>query len=155
MVLVVGHLGLGLQVLGIDPGEVQLATQVHGGVLQRLDHREVSVVSLDIFANQGNFDRSLVVLRNDGLPRLPELSALGHTGEGDRDDAEVQSRAQQRDELLLFQEKRDLVDGGHVSNHENLVDLDRTVQSQLRDRALCEGLLAPTSDLGHHQLRLC
>lgn len=113
--------------LRINPCQVQFASQVHGGMLQRLHHRQVSVVTFHIFTNQGDLNRGFMVLSDNSLPSLPKLSTFGYTGEGNRYNTKIQPGSEQRDELLLLQQKWDLVDCGHISNHKNLINLNRTM----------------------------
>jgi hypothetical protein len=134
-------------VLSIDPDKVQLPSQVHGRVLKRLDHRHVSIRRLHVLANQGDLDRGLLLLGDDVLPVLPEDGALDHVRMRYRHVAEIEADAQKREELLLLEENRDLVHGGHVADNENLIDLHGAVQRELGDGGICERSLASTGNL--------
>lgn len=154
VLVLIGGLDSILKVLGINPHQIQLPPQVHGRVLERLDYRQVGIMRLHVLANQSDADRGLLLLSDHMLPVLPELSALGHSGRQDGQNTEVQSDTQQRDELLLLQEDRDLVDGWHVADDENLVDLHGAVERELGDGGICKRCLAPTGDLAIWSTRI-
>ena len=69
--------------LGVDPADLDLAAQVHPGVVERLDHREVGVGQLGVLAHEPDPDRrgGLVVPLDEPAP----VGELGRPGA----DAEV------------------------------------------------------------------
>lgn len=142
-----GGLRLELQVLGINPDQVELPSQVHGRVLERLDDRRIGIMRLHVLANQCNIDRSLVLLRDDSLPCFPQRSTSGDIGGSNRLRNEVESGTEQSQESLLLQEEWNLVDGWHISNDEDLVQLDLAMQGELRNSALCKRLFTSTGNL--------
>jgi hypothetical protein len=121
---------------GINPDEVELPSQVHRRVLERLDNRRVGIMRLHVLANQCDVDRSLVFLRDNSLPRIPQLSTPGDISGSDGPSTEVQSGTEQSQEVLLLQEEWDLVDSRHIPNDENLVQFHLAMQGKLRNRAL-------------------
>lgn len=145
--LVLG-LGLGLEVLSIHPADVELLAQVHGRVLQSLDDGQVGVLRLDVLADEGDVDLTVGRAADDGRPRLPERLALGNAGLGDVQGVEIDSLAQEGDEVLLLQKEGNLVDGGHVTNDEDLGHVDLAEEGNLLDRGLLERLLATAGNLG-------
>lgn len=116
-------------------------------MFKRLDYRHVSIGRLDVLAYQGNVDRRLLLLRDDVLPVLPKDGALDHVRMRYGHGTEVEADAQEREKLLLFEEDRDLVDGWHIADDENLFDLHGAVQSELGDGGICKRGLASTGDL--------
>lgn len=140
-------LGLLLEVLGINPDEVELAAAAHGGVLKSLDDGKVSIVKLNVLADQDDVDGLGVTEGNNLLPPGPDLLALGDTGGGELDVAELQGLPKFPEQALLLEEKRNLVDGGHIANGKDLVDLDLAAGSDLVDGALLKGLLTTARNL--------
>lgn len=116
-------------------------------MLQRLDHRHVGIRRLHVLANQGDVDRRLLPLGDNVLPVLPEHSALDHVRMRYGHIAEIEADAQKRKKLLLLEEDRDLIDGGHIADDENLIDLHGAVQRELGDGCICKRSLASTGNL--------
>lgn len=83
---------------------------------------------------------------------LPKLSALHHIGVGNGHQAQVEPSSQESKELLLFQENRNLIDGGHIADDEDLVNLYGAVQSELGDSSVCKRGLAAAGDLCPNEL---
>ena len=114
-----GQLGAGLverHVLGVDPAHVHPAAVVDARVLQRLVHRQVRVVELDVLADERDLDRVLALL--DPLGELEPLAEIG----GRRVDAEL--AADELVEALLLERERHEVDVGHVGVRDHRVDVD-------------------------------
>lgn len=108
---------------------------------------------LHILAHQCDVDSGFVILSDHKLPRVPKLGASGNTCGRDSQSVQVEPGPEKGNDLLLLQEQGDLVDGGHVPDDENLIELDLAVQRQLCDGALCEGLFTPACDLDLCQRR--
>lgn len=140
-------LGLLLEVLRVNPDEVELAATAHGGVLKSLDDGKVSIVKLNVLADQDDVDGLGVTEGNNFLPLGPDLLALADTGGGELDVVELQGLLKFPEQTLLLKEKRHLVDGGHIADGKDLVDLDLAAGSDLVDGALLEGLLTTARNL--------
>ena len=140
-------LGLLLEMLRINPDEVKLAAAAHGGVLESLDDGKVGIVQLNVLANQDDIDGLGEAVGNNLLPPGPDLLALSDTGGGELDVVELQGLLEFPEQALLLEEERNLVDGGHIADGENLVDLDLAAGSNLIDSALLKGLLATARNL--------
>ena len=61
--------------LGVDPAHVTLHAVVHARVLERLVHRQVRVLELDVLADERDLDRPLLLA--DALDQLGPLAELG------------------------------------------------------------------------------
>lgn len=140
-------LGLLLEVLRINPDEVELTAAAHGGVLESLDDGKISVVKLNVLADQDDVDGLGVTQRNNLLPPGPDLLATADTGGRELDVVELQGLLKFPEQTLLLKEKRNLVDGGHITNGKDLVDLDLAAGSDLVDGALLKGLLTTARNL--------
>lgn len=140
-------LGLLLEVLRINPDEVELAAAAHGGVLKSLDDGKVGIVKLNVLADQDNIDGLGVTEGDNLLPLGPDLLALGDTGGGELDVVELQGLLKFPEQALLLKEKRNLVDGGHIADGKDLVDLDLAAGSDLVDGTLLKGLLTTARNL--------
>lgn len=64
-------LGLDLEVLGINPADVEFLAQVHRRVLKRLDNGQIGVLRLDVLADKGDVDLTVVWAADDRSPCLP------------------------------------------------------------------------------------
>lgn len=140
-------LGLLLEVLRVNPDEVELAATAHGGVLKSLNDGKVSIVKLNVLADQDDVDGLGVTEGNNLLPLGPDLLALADTGGGELDVVELQGLLKFPEQTLLLKEKRHLVDGGHIADGKDLVDLNLAAGSDLVDSALLKGLLTTARNL--------
>lgn len=145
----VGLLHLGLEVVRVDPADVELALAAHGGVLERLDDGEVRVLELDVLTDESDGDRVVEagIVACQGLPLRPDLVTLLCHGPGDGDLVQGKEFADKGHQLLLLQEHGHLVDGGHVLDHDNLLRLDLAEVGQLLDDRRLEFALAAAGDL--------
>lgn len=82
---------------------------------------------LDVLANQSDVDRRLLLLGYHNLPVLPKLSALDHVCVRNGHESEIEPASQERKELLLFQENRNLINGGHIADDEDLINFHGAV----------------------------
>ena len=145
----VGRLAFGLEVVRVDPADIELFLAAHGSVFQALHHRQVRVLQLDVFAHQCDRDGVVVsgVVVGERLPLLPDLVALVRHGGGDVKGFEVEELADHRNESLLLKEHGDLVDRGHVPDNDDLLGIDLAEVCNLLDGRRFKLALATTSDL--------
>lgn len=144
----VGVLGLVLEIRGIDPEEVELALAAHGGVLKRLDDREVGVVEGDILSDQDNGDLLEVVGDAGGelIPLSPGALAAGDQVLGLWNSVELQDVADGGDQTLVLEENWDVVGGADVVHGDNLLWLDLTEHGDLVSGGLLEWDVASAGD---------
>lgn len=116
-------------------------------MLQGLDDGEVGVLRLNVLADEGNVQLTLVGAADDRRPGLPQSRALFDTGLGNVESVEVDGLAEPGDQTLLAQEEGNLVDGGHVTDHQNLGDVNLAEERDLADGGLHEGLFASAGNL--------
>ncbi len=126
-----------LDLLGLDPVDLDLRAMVEPGVLQALDDRQVGVLVVDVLADEADADRlgGGLDLRHHLLPRRQvdrgvETQALAHDGV----------------EALLVEDQRQLVDVAGVGGVHDSVVVD---VAEVRDLALqvgAEGRLAAAHD---------
>ena len=114
-----GELGprlLDRHVLGVDPAHVDVAAVRDPCMLERLVHREVRVVELDVLADERDLDR--VVARAEPLDELVPLAEIGLG----RDQAEL--LADEPVEPLLLERLRHEVDVRHVHRRHDCSGVD-------------------------------
>ena len=142
---------LGLQVLGVDPRDVEPSLTPHRRVFQRLDRAQVRIVELDILADEGDVNRFVVVLLFHRLgPQLPQAGAPLHQVRGEGQLAQLKGRLHKLSQALGFEKQRHEVDCLHVLDHHDLLHVDLAVVGNLLNSALVQGPLAPT----RHEVRV-
>ena len=149
----VGLLHLGLEVVRVDPADVELTSAAHGGVFERLDDGEIRVLELDVLSDEGDGDGVVVagVVACELLPLCPDLVALLCHGARDGEPLEGEELADEGDQPLLLEEHGDLVDGGHVLDDDDLLRLDLAEVGQLlNDRGLERALATAGNLAGQH-----
>jgi hypothetical protein len=145
----IGCFGARLEVVAVDPADVEFLAAPHGRVFEGFYHREVGILELDVFADQGDGDRVVVarVVAGEGLPLCPGLVAfLLHDGR-DLERVEGEELAHHGDELLLLEKHGHLVDGRHVAHDNDLFGVDLAEVRYLLDGRGLEVALASTGDL--------
>ena len=111
-----------------DPADVNTSVVCEAAVLDRLRHRQIRVVQVDVLADQGNLNAALGRMHalQELLPFLPV------------DVAEGQSEAldQVGVEALAIQRQRHVVDGGDVGALDDRLGVDIAHEGHLRLDAL-------------------
>jgi hypothetical protein len=141
-------LHIGFEVLGIDGDEVQFALASHSRVLKCLVNTEIRVVKADVLANQDDVDGFEVSIGNNGLlPEVPKcLALLGH-GRSNLELLKGETLAQKLKKTLLLEKERDLVDGVHVADANDLLIFDLAASGDLCDGGNVKLSFATASNL--------
>lgn len=141
-------LHIGFEVLRIDGDEVQLAFASHSRVLECFVNTEIRVVKADVLANQDNVDGFEVSIGYNGLlPEVPKSLALLSHGRSNLKLLEGEALAKKLKKTLLLEEERDLVDGVHVADANDLLVFDLAASGDLCDGSNIEFPFAAAGNL--------
>jgi hypothetical protein len=126
------------QPFGVDPAHLDPAAQVHPGVVERLDHRQIGVGQLGVLADQSNpYRRGGPVVALDQPPPVVEV------GWPRADPELVQDRLV---DALLVEEERHLVDRVDVPRGDHRLDREVGEERDLLPDVAADRLLAAADD---------
>lgn len=140
--------------LRVDIDQVELALEVHGSVLKRLDYRQVGVHVGGVLANQCKLNWLEILGDVNGLlPEIPQLGTFLLSASIQRNLVELETLVQKREQTLLLKKDRDLVDCLHVMHANDLVEVNLAAEGDLLDGGIVEGGITPAGNKVWHQTR--
>ena len=126
-----------LDVLGLDPLDLDLGAVVEAGVLQALDDRQVGVGQRDVLADQADLHRD-----HGGLDLGDDLLPVGEVGLG----IDAQDVADEVVEPFVVQDQRQLVDVAGVGGVDHGAWFDVAQARDLALQVVGQRLFAPAHD---------
>ncbi|ANB11045.1 hypothetical protein AWJ20_3841 [Sugiyamaella lignohabitans] len=127
-----------LKIGSFDPNNLELKLASQSRVLKSLDNRNITVLKIGIFTDQGNSDllETTVMGLGNTIPTSPQILTLSNTLRRQFKFIELKTLGKEFHQLLVVQKKRNMVSRIDIMDTQNLVRTDVTEHRDLVNSSL-------------------